>query len=395
MADKYQRDIYLFLSLYRFFAYGLAVILFQRIPGFDISDIGEPDNLVLAAIGVYTLLKVLGPLRWWRADPSTYVVLGGDAVVASAILLMTGALNSPYLLYSLAPVIAAAMLFQERLALAVASLLSASVVLAHLSPAWLDTDYSWVLDGNFLLWMVLYVSATYLISTAVYRSNLNIRRYIEAEATMTERRRIRREIHDGLAQMLTSLTMKSELVGKFIERQRIPEALKISNELHALSQDLYQEVRDSLDELSVEPFPFIPVLREYVQDFEGRSGIEMRFQPPSGPLGLPPSVELQLLRIAQEALTNVQRHSHASMAWVRLLSTSRAVELSVQDNGRGFGTSSNGEGAAEAEAEGHGRHGIDGMRERAESLGATLSITSEEGQGTLLHVVLPRNKVEI
>ena len=285
------------------------------------------------------------------------------------------------------------MLFQERLALAVASLLSASVVLAHLSPAWLDTDYSWVLDGNFLLWMVLYVSATYLISTAVYRSNLNIRRYIETEATMTERRRIRREIHDGLAQMLTSLTMKSELVGKFIERQRIPEALKISNEMHALSQDLYQEVRDSLDELSVEPFPFIPVLKEYVQDFEGRSGIEMRFQPPSGPLGLPPSVELQLLRIAQEALSNVQHHSHASMAWVRLLSTSRAVELSVQDNGKGFGTSSNGEGADGAE--GHGRHGIDGMRERAKSLGATLSITSEEGQGTLLHVVLPRNKVEI
>ena len=392
MADKYQRDIYVFLSLYRFFAYGLAVILFQRVPGFVLSDIGERDNLVLAGIGVYTLLKVLGPLRWWRADPSTYVVLGGDAVVCAAILLMTGALNSPYLLYSLSPVIAAAMLFQERLALAVASLLSASVVLAHVSPAWFDTGYSWVLDGNFLLWMVLYVSAAYLTTTAVYRSNLNIRRYIETEATMTERRRIRREIHDGLAQMLTSLTMKSELVGKFIERERTAEALKISKELHALSQDLYQEVRDSLDELSVEPFPFIPVLREYVQDFEGRSGIETRFQPPAGPLRLPPSVELQFLRIAQEALTNVQRHSRASMAWVRLLSTPRSVELSVQDNGEGFGTTSNGEGVDEGD--GHRRHGIDGMRERAESLGATLSITSEEGQGTLLHLVLPRNKVE-
>ena len=52
-------------------------------------------------------------------------------------------------------------------------------------------------------------------------------------------------------------------------------------------------------------------------------------------------------------------------------------------------------GLRRREADGHGRHGIDGMRERAESLGATLSITSEEGQGTLLHLVLPRNKVEI
>ncbi len=392
MADKYQRDIYVFLSLYRFFAYGLAVILFQRVPGFVLSDIGQRDNIVLAAIGVYTLLKVLGPLQWWRADPATYVVLGGDAVVAVAILLMTGALNSPYPLYSLAPVIAAAMLFRERLALAVASLLSASVVVAHLTPAWFDTDYSWVLDGNFLLWIVLYVSAAFLIGTAVYRSNLNIRRYIETEATMAERRRIRREIHDGLAQMLTSVTMKAELVGKFIERERIAEALKTSKELHALSQDLYQEVRDSLDELSVEPFPFIPVLREYVQDFAGQSGIETRFQPPVGPLRIPPSAELQLLRIVQEALANVRRHSHASMAWVRLLSTPRSVELTIQDNGDGFLSSSNGESAAEAGEQGH--HGIDGMRERAESLGATLNITSEEGQGTLLHLVLPRSKVE-
>ncbi|MCH7656104.1 MAG: sensor histidine kinase [Chloroflexi bacterium] len=392
MADKYQRDIYVFLSLYRFFAYGLAVILFQRDPGFVLSDIGERDNIVLAAIGVYTLLKVLGPLQWWRADPSTYVVLGGDAVVAAAVLLMTGALNSPYLLYSLSPVIAAAMLFQERLALAVASLLSVSVVVAHVSPLWFDTDYSWVLDDNFLLWMVLYVSAAYLISTAVYRSNLNIRRHIETEATMAERRRIRREIHDGLAQMLTTLTMKSELVGKFIERGRTAEALTISNELHTLSQDLYQEVRDSLDELSVEPFPFIPVLKEYVQDFAGRSGIETRFQPPEGALRLPPSAELQFLRIVQEALSNVRRHSHASRAWVRLLSTSRTVELSIQDNGDGFAAPPDGESASGADGQGH--HGIDGMRERAESLGATLNITSEEGQGTLLHVVLPRNKVE-
>ena len=393
MADKYQRDIYVFLSLYRFFAYGLAVILFQRVPGFVLSDIGERDNLVLAAIGVYTLLKVIGPLQWSRADPATYVVLGGDAVVAVAILLMTGALNSPYLLYSLSPVITAAMLFQERLALAVASLLSVSVVVAHLTPAWLGTDYSWVLDGNFLLWMVLYVSAAYLIGTAVYRSNLNIRRYIETEATLAERRRIRREIHDGLAQMLTSVTMKSELVGKLIERERTAEALETSKELHALSQDLYQEVRDSLDELSVEPFPFIPVLKEYLQDFEGRSGIETRFQPPVGPLQIPPSAELQLLRIAQEALANVRKHSHASTAWVRLLSTPRTVELSVQDNGDGFGASSNGEESADG-ADGRGHHGIDGMRERAESLGATLNITSQEGQGTLLHLVLPRSKVE-
>ena len=392
MGNNYQRDIYLFLSLYRFFAYGLAVILIQRVAVDASTGLGDGTYVVLAAMGVYSLLKVLGPLRWWRADPSTYVVLGGDVLVCVLITLWTGGLNSPYLLYSLAPVITAAMLFQERLALGVASILSVSIVAAHLTPAWFDTSYSWLLDSNYLLWTVLYVSANFLIGTAVYRSNLNIRRYIELEATLAERRRIRREIHDGLAQMLTTVIMKSEIVGKFIERERLPEALQASNELHGLSQDLYREVRDSLDELSVEPFPFIPVLKEYVQDFEQRTGIETRFQPPVGALQLPPSAELQLLRIVQEALTNVQRHSHASMAWVRLQSTPRAVELSVRDNGDGFPTPVDGE--REAGGDGSGHHGLAGMRERAESLGAALNITSGEGQGTVLRVVVPRNKME-
>ena len=392
MANKYQRDIYLFLSLYRFFAYGLAVILIQRVAVDGVTGLGDGTYLVLASMGVYSLLKVLGPLRWWRADPSTYVVLGGDVLVCVLVTLWTGGLNSPYLLYSLAPVITAAMLFQERLALAVASILSVSTVAAHLTPAWLDTSYSWLLDSNYLLWTVLYVSANFLIGTAVYRSNLNIRRYIESEATLAERRRIRREIHDGLAQMLTTVIMKSEIVGKLIERDRLPEALQASTELHSLSQDLYQEVRDSLDELSVEPFPFIPVLREYVQDFEQRTGIETRFQPPVGALQLPPSAELQLLRIVQEALSNVSRHSHASMAWVRLQSTPRAVELSIRDNGDGFPTPVNGE--REASADGAGHHGLTGMRERAESLGAALNITSGDGQGTVLRVVVPRSRLE-
>ena len=72
MTTKRERDIYVFLSLYRFFAYGLAVILIQ---GLRLDDVANPDTstyYVLTFMGVYTLFKVLGPLRWRQADPSTY-----------------------------------------------------------------------------------------------------------------------------------------------------------------------------------------------------------------------------------------------------------------------------------------------------------------------------------
>ena len=63
MRERYEREIYLFLSLYRFFAYGLAVVLIQALPGRQ-DPLGTGTYLLLGGMGVYTLLKVLGPLRW-------------------------------------------------------------------------------------------------------------------------------------------------------------------------------------------------------------------------------------------------------------------------------------------------------------------------------------------
>jgi len=129
MITKYERDIYLFLSLYRFFAYGLAVILIQGVQ-LDTVD-GPPfrSYVLLSVVGIYSLLKVLGPLRWWRQDSSTYVVLGGDAVASLVVLLLTNGLDSPYLLYSLSPVLTASLLFREKLALSGASLFSIAITL--------------------------------------------------------------------------------------------------------------------------------------------------------------------------------------------------------------------------------------------------------------------------
>jgi glucose-6-phosphate-specific signal transduction histidine kinase len=385
MTGKSERSIYLFLSLHRFFAYGLAVMLVQ---GFGVSALPEPSlrtNILLGIVGVYTLLKVLGPLRWWRQDPSTYIVLGGDVLVALVILLLTGGLDSPYLLYSLAPVMSAALLFPERLALLAAAIFSVSLVVAHLTPAWWDSDYTWLFERNYLLWLVLYISAGFVISTIVYRTNLNIRQFIESEAVLEERRRIRREIHDGLGQTLTYLSLKAESVGAHIGKGHMAEAEAASAEVNELARELYQEVRESINQLNVEPLPLRAVLEDYAAEFTQRTGIAAKFEGPPEAPQLSPSVEFQLVRIVQEALTNVRKHAHATRAWVGLQDTNGKVEVSIRDNGEGFTESAGG-------GEGVGHHGMKNMHERAEALGGTLSVTTTPGQGTIIRVGVPRSR---
>jgi len=385
MTTKYEKDIYVFLSLYRFLAYGLAVILIQGVELDTGQDTPLRNFVVIGAVGVYSLLKVLGPLRWWREDSSTYIVLGGDALVCLVLLLLTNGLDSPYLLYSLTPLITASLLFREELALAGASVFTIGITVAHLTSEWSGTSFTPITEGNYLLWLILYATTTFVIATSVYRTNLNIRRRIEADATQDERRRIRREIHDGLAQSLTYLSMKTESVGKLIAAQRTSDAQAALQEVRAIVQDTYEEVRDSIDQLAVEPFPLIPVLSEYVTEAGRRDGIETHFDAPSESLKIPPVAEFQLFRIVQEALANVRRHANATEAWVTLENTPQMVELVIRDNGDGFSTNDSSPGN-----NGTGHHGLKGMRERAESLGGTLDITSGPEHGTEIRVSLPR-----
>ena len=386
MVTKYERDIYLFLSLYRFFAYGLAVILIQGLLLEDAASRAPLRTFVLLSLlGVYTLLKVVGPLRWWQRDPTTYIVLGGDALVCIFILLFTSGLDSPYLLYSLMSVVTASLLFQEKLALSGAALFSLAVVLAHLTPALWSTNFTWIMQGNYLLWLVLYVASTFLIASIVYRTNLNIRRRIESDAVQEERRRIRREIHDGLAQTLTYLGMKIESVGRLIADKRPSEAQAALEEVRSLAEDSYQEARESIDELAVDTLPLIPALNDYVEEFGQASGIQTEFEGSTAGFEPPPAAEFQFLRIIQEALANIRRHAQATRAWVTLGSTSESVELLVRDNGRGFVLGN-------TRGNGPGHHGLKVMRERAESLGGTLDITSGPGRGTEVLVRVPRGR---
>jgi NarL family two-component system sensor histidine kinase LiaS len=197
-------------------------------------------------------------------------------------------------------------------------------------------------------------------------------------ATLEERNRLARDLHDSVKQQAFGVATQIWTARTLLEHD--PEAAGAHlAEAGQLADNLRQELTGLIRELRPVPLEqgLADALREYAADWSHRNGIEARVQAPEEhPLS--PEVEQGLLRIAQEALANVARHSDARN--VELVLTRRAgqVELVMADDGRGFDP----DGA-------HGGFGLRSMRERAELLGGGLSVESRPGAGTRIACTVP------
>jgi signal transduction histidine kinase len=205
-------------------------------------------------------------------------------------------------------------------------------------------------------------------------------RVTEAErAALEERSRLAREIHDGLAQHLWFAKLKFERLASSVSEEERPLAGEVGHALDAAIVEARQALitmRTSLDA----DLPLAEMLTRTVDDFGLRSGLGVTFSASTGlPTALPPRQQIELLRIVQEALTNVRKHADATVARVRADVHGRDMTVAISDNGRGFDP---------AAAQDRGL-GLQGMEERARLLGGTLRITSEPQGGTTIEVILP------
>jgi signal transduction histidine kinase len=198
----------------------------------------------------------------------------------------------------------------------------------------------------------------------------------------TERRRIARELHDSLGQILVGLKLHVDMLRK------TPECGELWSEVEQLMQQCMSEVRTLsylLHPPTMDAAGFASAARWYVEGFGQRSGIRITLNSPDHLGRLPDPVELALFRVLQEALTNVHRHSSASEAQVSILEDAGQVVLEIKDNGRGMPA----ELLSHYRATGAGMGvGIGGIRERAWELGGRLEVESD-GSGTLLRVAVP------
>ena len=216
----------------------------------------------------------------------------------------------------------------------------------------------------------------------------NARLYEEGQgiAALEERRRLAREIHDGLAQTLGLLHLKLLQFQTRLTLTGSAETVTTAvQELSSLAESAYEEARQSIFGLRAavsRSLGFIPTLAQYLHEFSARQAIPVEFDAPEDPpLRLSLATESQLVRIIQEALANVRKHAAANRARVQLRCQDGLLQVCIEDDGRGWDL------AAGPSSTSH--VGLDVMRERAESLGGRLEIVTAPGRGTRITAEVP------
>jgi signal transduction histidine kinase len=204
---------------------------------------------------------------------------------------------------------------------------------------------------------------------------------LEYKAVLDERTRLAREIHDGLAQTLAFLKLEAARMQTYVSKGDVET---VSRTLRACSQTLseaYLDARQAIDNLRRAPDERLGDWLELTAaDFTTLTGIAVDVSNVHLDYIFSPNIKAQLVRIVQEALTNIRKHAQACGVTISVFEHDGSVILEVRDNGRGF---------ASEETQPASQYGLRSMRERAESVGADFQIISTPGAGTTVRLQLP------
>jgi nitrate/nitrite-specific signal transduction histidine kinase len=217
--------------------------------------------------------------------------------------------------------------------------------------------------------------------------NARLHEQVQILAIEGERQRIAREMHDSLAQILGYVNVKAQAATMFLQNDQQEKATDQLNQLAAAARDSYADVREGILNLRTTIDPdrdFLDVLGDYLNVWRTQNGIDLDFRianTPSDP-GISEMAEIQLLRIVQEALTNIRKHAAASRVLIRFALETDALAVRIEDNGKGFDPDELGPSRLP-------RFGLSTMRERAEAIGAAFRIETRPDHGTAILIRVP------
>jgi signal transduction histidine kinase len=224
--------------------------------------------------------------------------------------------------------------------------------------------------------------------SAVAITSAQLRERERLTATVAERERIARELHDSLAQVLGVTHLRLRAV---LNDPAILEAPRVRHELDDLAdmaQEAFRDVREAilgLREASHVEKGFLPGLAAYLEKFGRQASIRVRLDAaPDLDPDLGPHSEIQLIRVIQEALANVRKHAEARSATVRVSEDASGTTIEIEDDGRGFDTALH---AGDA-----GGYGLTTMRERMALVGGSFWVDSSVGTGTRIVAHIPRDR---
>ncbi|MEN1967330.1 histidine kinase [Lentibacillus sp. N15] len=204
------------------------------------------------------------------------------------------------------------------------------------------------------------------------------------EAQEEERRKISREIHDGPAQMLANILLRSELVDRTFREGSVENALKEIKSVRGMIRSSLYEVRRIIYDLrpmALDDLGLVPTLKKYLSTIEDYHTVKTEFISIGSEKRLHQKYEIAIFRLVQEAVQNAIKHAEATLIKVKMEINKQCLTVAIKDNGKGF----------DATVKKDKSFGLIGMRERLEMLEGTMKINSVIGDGTTILINLPYN----
>ncbi|QMV41691.1 sensor histidine kinase [Cohnella cholangitidis] len=202
-----------------------------------------------------------------------------------------------------------------------------------------------------------------------------------------ERKRVAREIHDGPAQSLANLVLRTEIAERLLETKDLEVVRSELIDLKSQIRIGLEEIRKiifNLRPMALDDLGLVPTLRKFVQDFEEKTRIRAVFDTSGKEKRLPSAMEAAMFRLVQEGFSNAHKHAQSTFVSLEMVFQEENVQLLIEDNGVGFNLD-----AIESRVKTHTHFGLIGMKERIELLQGKIDIDSSVGQGTRIRINVP------
>lgn len=227
---------------------------------------------------------------------------------------------------------------------------------------------------------------TRMLESAKNRQMLGLKIIMAQEE---ERKRIAREIHDGLAQTMAHVVLRTEIAERMLSQENLDSVKEELSDLKGQVRDGLEEVRKmifNLRPMALDDLGLIPTLHKFVQDFEEKSKIRTRFELAGREKRLPSEMEVAVYRLIQEAFSNVLKHAKATYISLTITFQKHMTQIVVKDNGIGFNVEE-----MESKMITSSHYGLIGMQERIDLLEGKIDIESKKGEGTKITMLIPIN----
>jgi two-component system nitrate/nitrite sensor histidine kinase NarX len=217
---------------------------------------------------------------------------------------------------------------------------------------------------------------------ALVLNNMEMLAELEYRTLIDERERLSREIHDGLAQTLGFLKLKIAQMGNYLEYGEYDQLEKAIPVCYETVSEAYIDARQAIDGLRVpsNESGIAGWLQKMVTDFVENTGLVIDLIIKENDLELPPEVNAQLMRVVQEALNNIRKHSQANQINISCGKYQDDLILEIRDNGIGFDSS---------DIQVPTTHGLRSMRERTELIGGEIQVIGKNNNGTIVRIRMP------